>query len=525
MTAPNMATRLELAVRNTDHVVPLGPGQSVTIGRIAQCGLQLDDPSVSRRHCTITFTDGRLQVKDLDSANGTFVNERPIKESSATAGDLIRLGAAILEVRDPGGPAPRPDQTVFVDDSTVESVIQRRIEPSSFAWLAPAAGQVPELALLQRAQRHLSTMHSISEALSTGRDLQRLADVTLRAILDVVSADRGAVVLRRRGAAPGEIEVLAARSQTQSTDRFAVSRTLAASVIADGVSVFAHDASSDARFSAGESIIGQRIRSVMCVPLRTSDEILGALYVDSLSGAGRFNEADLELLAAIGNQAGVAMHRVRLMGELELLLLDTIKAIAATIDARDGYTHRHSERAAALTSRLAVEMGLSEAERQTAELSALLHDVGKIAVPDVILNKPGKLTPEEFAEMQKHPLHGAQILGNIHSSTIHAVIPGVQYHHEKWDGTGYPEGLKGDAIPFLGRLVGVADFYDAVTSPRAYRGAMSGTAAIKLIADGSGTHFDPAVAAAAVRLFDRGELNVVAMPSEIGKVLAPRGAA
>ena len=169
------------------------------------------------------------------------------------------------------------------------------------------------------------------------------------------------------------------------------------------MSVFAHDASSDARFSDGQSVIGQRVRSVMCVPLRTTDEILGALYVDSLSGAGRFNEADLELLAAIGNQAGVAMHRVRLMGELERLLLDTIKAIAATIDARDGYTHRHSERVAALTARLAHEMGLTAAERQTAELSALLHDVGKIAVPDSILNKPGRLTPEEFAEMQKHP--------------------------------------------------------------------------------------------------------------------------
>ena len=160
-----------------------------------------------------------------------------------------------------------------------------------------------------------------------------------------------------------------------------MSRTLVASVIGDGVSVFAHDASSDARFSEGQSVIGQRVRSVMCVPLRTTDEILGALYVDSLSGAGRFNESDLELLAAIGNQAGVAMHRVRLMGELERLLLDTIKAIAATIDARDGYTHRHSERVAAFTAQLANELGLTESERQTAELSALLHDVGKIAVP------------------------------------------------------------------------------------------------------------------------------------------------
>ncbi|HEX9365936.1 MAG TPA: HD domain-containing phosphohydrolase [Vicinamibacterales bacterium] len=518
-----MAPRLELAVRNTDRVVTLTPGQSITAGRTAQCDVQLDDPSVSRRHCAIAFTDGLLQIKDLDSANGTFINERPVKESTARAGDLIRLGAAILEVRDPAGRTQRPDQTVFVEESTVESIIQRRIEPSSFDWLAPPAeGKAPELALLKRAQRHLSTLHRVSEALSTGRDLSRLSDVTLRAILDVLSADRGAVVLRRADAPAGAFEVLAARSKTQSTERFAVSRTLVTRVITEGVSVFAHDASSDARFSEGQSVIGQRVRSVMCVPLRTTDEILGALYVDSLSAAGRFNESDLELLAAIGNQAGVAMHRVRLLGELERLLLDTIKAIAATIDARDGYTHRHSERVAALTAQLALELGLSDADRQTAELSALLHDVGKIAVPDSILNKPGKLTPEEFAEMKKHPAHGAQILGNIQSATVKAVLPGVKYHHEKWDGTGYPEGLKAEGIPFLGRLLGVADFYDALTSARSYRGAMSANQAIKLIGEGAGTHFDPAVAAAAVRLFDRGELNVDAMASEIRRVLPPR---
>jgi HD-GYP domain-containing protein (c-di-GMP phosphodiesterase class II) len=511
-----MPPGLELAVRNTDRVLTLAPGQTIVAGRTVQCDLQLDDPSVSRRHCSLTFDNGVLQIKDLESANGTFLNERQVRDARARPGDLVRLGAAIIEIRDPAGVAQRPEQTIMVDESTVESVIQRRIEPSSFDWLAHSEGApAPELALLKRAQRHLSTLHRVSELLSGARDTDMLSEATLRAILEVLSADRGAIVLRRRDSTTGEIEVLASRSKAHAAERFTVSRTLVADVIARGVSVFAHDASSDARFAEGQSVIGQRVRSVMCVPLRTTDEILGALYVDSLSGAGRFNESDLELLAAIGNQAGVAMHRVRLMGELERLLLDTIKAIAATIDARDGYTHRHSERVAAFTTRLAIEMGLSDADRQTAELSALLHDVGKIAVPDSILNKPGRLTPEEFAEMQKHPAHGARILENIQSATVKAVLPGVNYHHEKWDGTGYPEGLKEEAIPFLGRLLCVADFYDALTSARAYRAAIGGEEAIKLIEQGSGTHFDPAVAAAAVRLFERGELNVDAMPSEI----------
>jgi putative nucleotidyltransferase with HDIG domain len=250
----------------------------------------------------------------------------------------------------------------------------------------------------------------------------------------------------------------------------------------------------------------------MCVPLRTTDDVLGAVYVDSLSAPGRFTEADLELLAAVGNQAGVALHRVRLMGELERLLIDTIRAIAATIDAKDGYTHRHSERVAGLARRIAHEIGLTADEQHTAQMAALLHDVGKIAVPDSILNKPGRLTPEEFEAMKQHPLHGARILANIQSPSVTAVLPAVQYHHERWDGAGYPEGLRGEDIPLLARLLGVADFFDALTSARSYREAMSIDEAIDLVRQGSGTHFDPRIADALVRLHASGELGALNGP-------------
>ena len=149
-----------------------------------------------------------------------------------------------------------------------------------------------------------------------------------------------------------------------------MSRTLVTSVIEKGVSTFAFDAINDERFSSGRSVLGQQVRSVMCVPLRTSDAILGALYVDSLSAAGRFSEADLELMAALGNQAGVALHRVRLMGELERLLLDTIRAIAATIDAKDGYAPPFRTGRRARPADRALEIGLTADEQQTAELSA-----------------------------------------------------------------------------------------------------------------------------------------------------------
>jgi putative nucleotidyltransferase with HDIG domain len=415
----------------------------------------------------------------------------------------------VLEYRDPNAGRRVVSSARLESDAggEMQSVIRRRIEPAAVEWLSSATSEAPGLALLQRAQRHLKTVHRVSEVLAQARDLAALSEAALETILDVTAADRAALVLRRDGLA-GETDVAAVRQRGGEQAPFTLSRTLVVDTVTKGVSTFAHDASADARFAAGHSVIGQRIRSVMCVPLRTADEILGALYVDSQSGANRFSDEDLELLAVIGNHTGVALHRMRLMSDLERLLLDTVRAIAATIDAKDGYTHRHSERVAVLARQIASELGLPVADREEAALSALLHDVGKIAVPDSILNKPGRLTPEEFAEMRTHPVHGAHILSNIKSPMVAAVVPGVRFHHEKWDGSGYPDGLKGSAIPLLGRLIGVADFIDALSSTRAYRSPKPLDEVVQLIADGSGVHFDPEIAAAVVRLHARGELSV-----------------
>jgi HD-GYP domain-containing protein (c-di-GMP phosphodiesterase class II) len=290
-----------------------------------------------------------------------------------------------------------------------------------------------------------------------------------------------------------------------------LSRTVVRDVLEHGISSFTHDALSDERYVGGESIVRQRIRSVMCVPMRTTEIILGVLYVDSQS-THEFSEAELELLAAIGNQAGIAVHRARLLAEVEKLFLDVTRAIAAIIDAKDGYTHRHSERVAAFGVKLAGELGLPPEYRGIIELSGLLHDVGKIGVPDAILNKPGKLTEEEFAEMRKHPGHGAAILSNIESAKVTQLLPGVKCHHERWDGAGYPDGLKAEDIPLLGRILSVADFLDALTSDRAYRKGLTFSEVVAMIQEQSGRAFDPQVVDAAVRLHARGELELPAAP-------------
>jgi len=493
----------ELVLRGRDRRrVAVAAGQRLVIGRSSECDVQLDDQSVSRRHCAVEAAGEALVVTDLGSANGTFVNGEVMREARMRAGDTLRLGELTFVCREPHGAARDRPRAVIGDEGTVETVVSRQIVPSRLDWISHA-GLEDGRVLLARAQRHLMTLHAVADMLAHARDVPGLCEATVEAVLEVTGADRAALLVR---AEDETVDVAAALTRDGGDDPFRVSRTLLADVLADGVSIFAHDAAVDDRFRDGESVVAQRIRSVMCVPLQTSDEILGALYVDSVSEPGRFTDADLELVAAVGNQAGLALHRARLAGDLERLFLGTMRAIAATVDAKDGYTHRHSERVAAFARRIGAELGLTDEEQQVAELAALLHDVGKIAVPDAILNKPGRLDSGEYAAIKLHPALGAEILSNIQSPAAARIVLGVKHHHERWDGKGYPEGLAGEAIPLLGRLLGVADFLDALTSSRSYRDPMPLDEAVGLVEEGGGSHFDPRVVAAVKALHARGDL-------------------
>jgi HD-GYP domain-containing protein (c-di-GMP phosphodiesterase class II) len=342
--------------------------------------------------------------------------------------------------------------------------------------------------------------------------MRSLLQSIIDAIFQSIAADRAALLLQSpNGSTPESRRIVAARprrAETGTVTNFSISRTVIRDVIENHASLLSWDASNDERLRRGESVIAQRIRAVICAPVATEKEVLGVLYADNLSQPGAFIDSDLDLLALIGNQAGMAIQRARLQNELEQSFFDTIRAIVATIDAKDGYTHRHSERVATFAVRLARELGRETEELVTIRLAALVHDVGKVGVPEAILNKPGQLTEDEFGQMKMHPVHGANILRHIQSPMLERILPGVLAHHERWDGSGYPRRLKGADIPFLGRLLAVADVLDALSSGRPYRESVSFADTIELLRRRSGIDFDPAIVEAAVALHERGELEV-----------------
>ena len=186
---------------------------------------------------------------------------------------------------------------------------------------------------------------------------------------------------------------------------------------------------------------------------------------------------------------------------LREMFISTTKALAAAIDAKDPYTRGHSQRVAQISLELAKEMGLSPSEQQKVNIAALLHDVGKIGIEDQILKKPTELTEKEFKTIQQHPRWGAMIMGHI--SQLKEIIPAMKYHHERLDGTGYPEGLSGEQIPLLARIIAVADVFDAMTSDRLYQKAMDNQFVVDKLLEWRGSRYDPVVVDAMVKVDPR----------------------
>ncbi len=239
------------------------------------------------------------------------------------------------------------------------------------------------------------------------------------------------------------------------------------------------------------------VRQLAAVPMVRNGRLVGALLALN-KHRGEFDSVDLKLMRSIADEAAVFLENAFLYEDLQQLLMGMLRALTSSIDAKDPYTCGHSERVALIARRIAEAAGLDEYAVGRVYVSGLLHDIGKIGVPESVLTKPGRLTKAEFAVMKKHPEIGARILSGI--KQVEDLVPGVLYHHERMDGKGYPEGLHAGQIPLFGRIVGLADCFDAMTSNRTYRRALPLEVTLAEIRRFAGTQFDPRIVEAFFRI-------------------------
>lgn len=237
--------------------------------------------------------------------------------------------------------------------------------------------------------------------------------------------------------------------------------------------------------------VGRGVRNLLAVPLQVENKSVGVLLAVNKYNAD-FDSYDAKLLGSIANQMSVFLANRRMYQQVEDLLMGVLYSLTESIDAKDPYTHGHSRRVSQIALRLAEGLQLPRHRVQQIYLAGLLHDVGKIGVPETILCKDGRLTDEEYEIIKQHPAIGARILQRIRN--FQPIIAGVLHHHERIDGRGYPDGLAGEEIPLEGRIVGLADSLDAMTSHRTYRGALSLEKARQEIQRCSASQFDPQLA-------------------------------
>ena len=244
--------------------------------------------------------------------------------------------------------------------------------------------------------------------------------------------------------------------------------------------------------------------SSLSAPLRIKDKLIGVIIINDNKGEG-YTSRHMDILKELADQAAIAIDNARAHEDLQKVAINTVKALAVSIDQKDHYTHSHSENVTRYAVAIAREMKLEEEVIHKIELAAQVHDLGKIGIRDYILSKPGKLTPEEWEEIKTHTVRGAEILKPL--EFLDGIVEMVRQHHERSDGKGYPNGLKEKDTLIGARIMGVADSFDAMTSDRPYRPAMSREVAIKEIKHYSGTLYDPRVVEAFLRAVEKGAIK------------------
>jgi len=339
------------------------------------------------------------------------------------------------------------------------------------------------------------TLDEINKAISSSLSPEKIIETAVQSIERIIQFDLVTVLREEKG----ELYVAAARSSTitiqealQNGARLS-GRSLARTAFTKGESRYIPFLSRASRLSSFDRELAHSgIESLLAIPLLSRNKAKGVLLLGNFEG-GRFVREDAFTIEKIASQMAVALENARLYEEMRSLFIATVTSLANAIDAKSPWTKGHSERVMNLAAAIAKEMGVDEQLTERVRLGGLLHDIGKIGIIEALLEKPTTLDEDEFPPMRLHPGKGVAILAPI--DQLQNVLPGILHHHERYDGTGYPDGLKGKAIPLEARIITVADAFDAMVSERPYKKGYSTEAALAELRMNAGSQFDPEVVA------------------------------
>ncbi len=358
------------------------------------------------------------------------------------------------------------------------------------------------LSKVQDKIKRLEILIETSMIFSSILDLDELLDTILRKAEEVMDAEASSVF--RIDEERNELYFITARGEKGKEAkeiRVPMGKGIVGWVAQHGQALLVPDVTKDRRWFKGvDEKTKFTTRSIMAVPLISKGKIIGVGEVLNKKGKRKFGKTDLELFEALGNQIAIAIENASLYKQLDELFLSSIRAIVEAVDAKDPYTRGHSGRVRDYSMMIGEELEIAKEALKELEVCAILHDVGKIGVPDSILGKPGKLTSAEFSYMKRHTEFGAAIIKPIEK--LKKLSPSVLHHHEHYDGSGYPRGLKGKHIPVYARIICIADSFDAMTTDRPYHRKSSTRRALTELEQRSGSYYDPRLVKVFIRSYN-----------------------
>lgn len=450
----------------------------VIFGRDPSCTVVLDDECCSRIHARLVLKSEGLTIQDLESKNGIRVKNRVVIESGLIAGDTFTVGRSIFKVLASKPPVEAKPEELQVHQTIALSTLDAVSK-------SPKPGDLPEI---KRSHDMMRAAYRLSQAINTTLESDVLYKVVTESIFEHFSeAEHVCLLVRQEAGAALEVVRNVNRGKAPLLP---VSQSLLKRAEKEWVGLIATDAVQDSRFAHTQSIMLHGIRSLMIAPMVARGKFIGAIYVQNCSRPACFTTMDLELLTLLGTEVALSIENANLFQALQKSFFETVRSLSNALEAKDKYTHGHSQRVAAYSVGIARELGLSEVQLEQVQMAAELHDVGKIAIPEAIITKEGRLSKEEFEAIKQHPQLGVDILKPI--QFLVPILPFILHHHERFSGGGYPANLKGNEIPLEARILCLADAFDAMTTQRSYNEPKRVAEALTECRKSAGTYFDPA---------------------------------
>lgn len=476
--------------------------QKITLGRDLNCDLTVDDPKLSRKHCYFQVEGDEIFVYDLGSTNGTFVNGRAIMRERIDVDDVVTVGLTDISLRH-----HEEFNTInfSASDTIVTSEVKTKKDSTSDALAdqfknifdfykdyQPDMSEVEKVELVktQRLLNSMQTLQSVAAQMSKLLPADELLRLVAQGLFDVFAGAENLVILMQVENDPDKFRPVYARDKSgDEQPQITISSTVLKQAVENRSTLVANDIGHDSALNVQESLVRFDVKSVICSPLVSGEKVLGALYLDNRQQNIHYDQMDAELVTVFANQAAIAIENALLCDSLQNSYVQTLQSLVSAIEAKDKYTRGHSGRVKKYAQAIAKMLDVPDQMVERLGVAAELHDIGKIGVSERIINKPGDLTDDEYKDIKNHVDMGVKILEPIQH--LKDVMPWIHGHHERWDGKGYPRGLKQHENPLGGRILAVADAFDAMTSQRAYNKPMSFMDAATKIKSEKGSAFDP----------------------------------